>query len=377
MRDVLRARLRITAADVRRRMRVAARLRSGRSLTGESVPAELPVLAGAVVEGAVGEEHVREVCRAMDWLPRGVSPADRGKVEQLLVEQARAQDPEFVAAMGRRLADTFNPDGIFDERDRAARRGLVLGRQGPDGMSPLSGHLTPEARAYLEAVGAAVRPGHHMPGGGQPVVDAATDVRTGAQRLHDALELGLKTAIGSGRLGRHRGLPVTVIATTTVADLERAAAAVRDPALPMPPPARTGGGSVLPMRDLIRMAAHAVHYLAVFDSHRARPLYLGRAKRLATADQRIMCHARDHGCTHCSQSGYHCEVNHAVDFAAGGRTDADNLFFACGPSNQAAAEGRYTTTVTDRGRLAWSDGAGPPRVNPLHHPEELLGGDDP
>ena len=108
-----------------------------------------------------------------------------------------------------------------------------------------------------------------------------------------------------------------------------------------------------------------------------RPLYLGRAKRLATADQRIMCHARDHGCTHCGQSGYHCEVNHAVDFAAGGRTDADNLFFGCGPSNQAAAEGRYTTTVTDRNGLAWSDGAGPPRVNPLHHPEVLLGGDDP
>src|SRR4029079_5597050 len=115
VRDVLRARLRSRAACVRRRMRIAARRRSGCSLTGEAVPAELPVLAGAVAEGAVGEEHVREVCRAMDWLPSCVAAAERAKVEQLLVEQARAQDPEFVAAMGRRLADTFNPDGIFDE----------------------------------------------------------------------------------------------------------------------------------------------------------------------------------------------------------------------------------------------------------------------
>ena len=34
-------------------------------------------------------------------------------------------------------------------------------------------------------------------------------------------------------------------------------------------------------------------------------------------------HARDHGCTHldCAKPGYHCEVNHAVDYAAGGPTD--------------------------------------------------------
>ena len=57
----------------------------------------------------------------------------------------------------------------------------------------------------------------------------------------------------------------------------------------MPPPARTGGGSALPMRDLIRMAADAIHYLAVFDDHTGRPLYLGRTKRVATADQRIIC----------------------------------------------------------------------------------------
>jgi hypothetical protein len=42
----------------------------------------------------------------------------------------------------------------------------------------------------------------------------------------------------------------------------------------MPAPVRTGGGSRLPMRDLIRLAASAIHYLAVFDEHTERPLYL-------------------------------------------------------------------------------------------------------
>ena len=37
-----------------------------------------------------------------------------------------------------------------------------------------------------------------------------------------------------------------------------------------------------------------------------------------------------------------------------------------------ATEGKYTTTVTEDGRIAWSDGTGPPRVNDAHHPERLL-----
>jgi hypothetical protein len=222
-----------------------------------------------------------------------------------------------------------------------------------------------------------VRPGRHHPGTDQPVVDAETDGRTASQRLHDALALALAAGIGSGELGSHRGMPVTVIATTTVADLEQAARAVADPSVSMPAAARTGGGSSLPMRDLVRMAGSAIHYLAVFDGHSNRPLYLGRSKRIATADQRIVCHARDRGCTRpdCLVPGYHCEVHHAPGWHPDGRTDADKLFFACGGDNADAERDDVSTTVTERGRLAWADGTGPPQVNRIHHPEELLDDD--
>ena len=372
--DLLRSRLHLTADEVRRRMKVAARIRPRRSLTGPPRPPELPALAAAVEAGAVGEDHIRETFKGLDRLPRDVSPADRDTAEQILVTHATTQDAVFVATVGRKIAETLNPDGVFDDRDRQNRRRLTLGPQGVDGLSKLSGYVTPTARAAFEAVAAAVRPGHHLPGSDQTVVDAGTDTRSKSQRLHDAFEWGLGTALASGRLGSHRGLPVTVIATTTLADLEAAAAAVADPGLPMPAPARTGGGSVLPMRDLITRAAGQIHYLAVFENHSARPLYLGR---VATAGQRgsadLLPRPRP-GCTHpdCAEPGYHCEVNHAVDYAAGGPTDADNLFFTCGPSNRAAADGTYTTHITDDGRLAWTDGTGPPQINRLHHPEELL-----
>ena len=89
-------------------------------------------------------------------------------------------------------------------------------------------------------------------------------------------------------MGQHRVHPVTVIARTTLAELNQAARAVTNPDIPMPPPARTGGDTALPMRDLIRMAADAIHYLAVFDNHTERPIYLGRQARIATADHRLL-----------------------------------------------------------------------------------------
>lgn len=75
-------------------------------------------------------------------------------------------------------------------------------------------------------------------------------------------------------------------------------------------------------------------------------------------------------------SGYDCEVHHAPGWHPNGRTDADKLFFACGADNARAEDDDITTTVTDHGRLAWTDGTGPPEVNRIHHPEELLDDDD-
>jgi len=369
MRSTLWARLRITPNEVTRRFKLAVRIRPRRSLIGPTLPPELPELAAAVEAGSVGEEHIRAVCRAVEVLPARLSPVDAALAERTLVEQATKVDAGIVVKLGQRIADYLNPDGLFSDDDRARRRGVQLGPQGPDGMSRLTGLLDPQARAYFEAIEAAVRPGRHQP-------DEARDERSPAQRCHDALKLGLQTAIASGGLGVHRGHPVTVVLTTTLAELDQASHAVIDASTPMPAAARTGGGSRLPMRDLIAMAARAIHYLAVFDEHTERPLYLGRQKRVATADQRLICYARDRGCTRpgCLESGYRCEVHHAPDWALGGSTDADTLFFACSADHAMASRGELRTRVID-GRLGWTDGTGPPEINHAHHPDELLRGD--
>ena len=254
--DSLWARLRIPPKEIKRRMKVAARISPRRQLSGPPLPPELPLVADAVAAGAVGEDHLRVICKAMDTLPSCVSVDDRVEVERSLVREAVKNDADIVKVVGRRIDEIFNPDGDFDEADRARRRGLVLGPQGRDGMSRLNGWIDPETRCYVEAATAAVRPGRHLPDG---TIEEMPDDRSASQRCHDGIKLGLKLGIGSGEMGSHRGRPVTVVARTTLAELNQAAHAVSDPDVPMPSPARTGGDTALPMRDLIRMAADAIH----------------------------------------------------------------------------------------------------------------------
>ena len=378
LRDRLCSRLRIPTREVTRRFRTAARILARRQVCGPPLPALLPLVADAVSGGTIGEDHLSAILKSLDKLPSVTSTAERVDVEATLVRESAQHDADFVTKIGAKIDEVFNPDGHFDEHDRARRRGLTLGPQGPDGMSRLNGWVDPEARGYLEATTAAVRPGRHLPDG---TIEAARDERSMAQRRHDGLKLGLKAGIASGQLGTHRGHPVTVIVRTTLAELNQAAHAVTNPDIPMPAPARTGGDTALPMRDLIRMATDAIHYLAVFDEHTGRPLYLGRQTRIATTDQRIICYARDGGCTrpNCLAPGYHCEVHHSPDWASGGPTNADTLFFACGPDHRALTDARMHTTITNTGRLAWTDTTTTPhptpQINHAHHPDELLHGD--
>ena len=88
--------------------------------------------------------------------------------------------------------------------------------------------------------------------------------------------------LASGQLGSHNGLPVTLIVSTTLKELESG----RGHAV-------TAGGSLLPMAEVIRQAAAAHHYSVVFDDHTECPLYLGRSRRLASAAQRIVLYARE------------------------------------------------------------------------------------
>ena len=194
------------------------------------------------------------------------------------------------------------------------------------------------------------------------------DHRSLAQRQHDALIAVGRIALMSGELGQLNGLPVSIIIRTTLQDLEsRAGVGV------------TGGGTVMPIADVIRLGGHANHYLAVFDQATGSALDLFRARRVASPAQRIMLIGRDGGCTKpcCTVGPYGAQVHHVVaDWAEGGNTNVDELGLACGPDNRMVGDGGWTTTINGRGEVEWIPppqlDTGQTRVNYYHRPERLL-----
>jgi hypothetical protein len=177
----------------------AADLGPRRALTGEALPPLLTATAVAQRNGQIDPAHVRVIRRFFNALPCSVDPGTRACAEAQLAELATRFRPDHLADLARQLADYLNPDGTYTDTDRARRRGLTPGNQDLDGMSRLTGWLTPEARATLEAVLAkTAAPGMCNPDDDTPVVDgpppdeaARRDMRSPAQRNHDGLKCGV------------------------------------------------------------------------------------------------------------------------------------------------------------------------------------------
>jgi hypothetical protein len=369
--------LRISCAEACRRLRDVKQLSPRSTLTGQELPPELPATAEAWRDGMLDEQHLRVIQTFVRDLPEAIPLDTVEKTERFLARQALKLRPDQLQKVANQCALLINPDGKFSDADRARQRGFTWCGQRADGMSIGKLVASPELRANLDAwLARFAAPGMCNPDDQTPCVDgepaeafAGRDTRSHAQRQHDALNALVRSRLGDPKLGVHNGLPVTVIVSTTLQELTSGAGR-----------AVTGGGTLLPMRDLIRMASHAYHYLAVFDEHSSRPLYLGRTRRIASPDQRIVLYAKDRGCTHpgCDAPGYWCEVHHIDEWAIGGRTDADRLTFTCPPNHELAEKG-WRTRKLPNGRTEWIP---PPhldrgaRTNDYHHPERLFDDDD-
>ena len=374
--SALADRLRITRAEASRRIHEAAELGDRKAITGEPLPPLLTATAAAQRDGRIGSAHVAVIRGFVHRLPDFVDLETRVKAEAQLAGLGGQHRPDELSRLADKLTDCLNPDGNFTDDDRARRRGVTIGKQGIDGMSPITGYLTPEARATLDAVFAKLAaPGMCNPFDREPVVDGTPsqdaiddDTRSCAQRNHDALNAAGRALLACGGLGRHNGLPATIVVTTTLRELEAKAGR-----------GITGGGALLPMSDVIRLASHAHHYLCIFDKGKAIALY--HTKRLASPGQRIVLYARDRGCSHpgCDVAGYWCEAHHCTPYAQCHTTDVNDLTFGCGGHHPLAEQG-WTTRKNQRGDTEWIPPPhldhGRPRTNTFHHPEKLLCEDD-
>jgi hypothetical protein len=170
----------------------------------------------------------------------------------------------------------------------------------------------------------------------------------------------------SGELGSHQGLPVTIIATADLQDLQTKTGT-----------ALTATGTRLPVNDLIRMGAHANNYLLLFDTPTRCALYKGRSTRLATPAQRLVLYATERGCSRpgCTVPAAWCQAHHLTHWAKGGPTDINNLTLACGPDNRLADTDGWSTRKNHNGETEWIPPphlhTNRPRTNTYFHPERM------
>ncbi|KUI25355.1 DUF222 domain-containing protein [Mycobacterium sp. GA-2829] len=379
--EVLRVRWRLSGKEAHRRLTDAALLAPRPAVSGPALPPVLPATAAAQQQGLITAEHVEKIRHQVDELPPWVDAVTRDQFEVNLVRIALGVGPKELEEAAKRLVFLLDQDGPEpDDSERARKRGVTLTKQRRDGMSGLLGSLTPELAAMWEVIFAKfAAPGMCNPDDPEPCVSGTptqaqidNDFRSPAQRRHDAMVAVVRIALMSGDLGQLNGLPVSVIVRTTLQDLESRAGV-----------ATTGGGTIIPIKDVIRMAAHANCFLAIFDQATGSALDLFRTKRTASAAQRIMLTARDGGCTKpgCTIGAYGCQVHHAdKDWGEGGNTNINDLGLACGTDNRDVKDGGWTTRVNDQHEVEWIPPAdldtGQTRVNTYHRPERLLADPD-
>ncbi len=357
-------RLRITKPDAARRIADAADLGPRRALTGEPLAPQLTATATAQRQGLIGEAHVK-VIRAL-FRP----PARRGGCVH--PPGRRSRPGRQSRSISSRRAGPLRPagHGLATPRRRPHRhRTRPQTRHHPE-QPAIRRHVTakwlpdPQARATFEAVLAKLaapgdqprrpHPGHrhhprcgrHRPRHPQP---SPTQPRRAAGRL--------RALIASGKLGQHNGLPVSIVVTTTLTDLQTGAGK-----------GFTGGGTLLPMADVIRMTSHAHHYSpqAGGTPGDLRPRHTPGAVSHQTPSlpaQRIMLFANDRGCTKpgCDAPAYHSQAHHVTAWTSTGRTDITELTLACGPDNRLAEKG-WTTHNNTHGHTEWLPP--PPRPRP-------------
>jgi hypothetical protein len=309
---LLTALLRITPGEAKARLAQARDLGPRRALTGEPLEPILPATADAVREGAISTGHVTVIAKTLDALPPTLSYEVSGYAETFLIQAARHEHPGQLRTSAALLLARLDPDGLEPREEELERRREFGLRANTDGSATPTGRFTPELTALCRTILDSLAAPQASP-------DGEPDTRHAGQRRHDALTETLTRVLRSGTLPDSGGVPVTILARTTLSELTTATGA-----------ATTSHGDTVSLTTLLQHAADA-QIIPIICTDTGGILAYGRQRRLATKGQRLALAARDGGCTFpgCDRPAAWTEVHHIIAWLDGGTTDLDNMCLLC------------------------------------------------
>ncbi len=129
--DYLRARLRITRADARRRVRLGLAVTGQPTLTGEVCPPRYEVLATAFAAGDLDADAALRITDGVDRARTNAGPEAVLAMEECLTAQAVESDGDLLRIVTRRWECVLDPDGSepTDETLRAHQGVFMRGRR--------------------------------------------------------------------------------------------------------------------------------------------------------------------------------------------------------------------------------------------------------
>jgi len=296
-------------------------------------------LGDALAAGDASRAHLDVALRCLSKIPTTIRRGTTTVTDTVtgeVVEQRNAElldahltrgatrhCPAVAAHLARELVLTIDPhheDRAFHDPDAFARRGLVFSAP-VDGMVRMTVDLDEAATVVVkQALAAEAAPLPAQVGEGGELV---RDPRSKRQRDHDALLTLTRRGAAAGPPAVAGAARVSVVATA--ADVA-AATEQRE--------AQTGavveGHGPVGTATLGYLVCGAL-LQKVLTSAEGAVLDLGRATRLATANQRRALAVRDGGCVApgCTTAAWACEAHHVPAWEDGGRTDLDAMVLLC------------------------------------------------
>ena len=384
--EFLRARLRISAPEARRRLALVADALPRMGLSGQPLPAVKEELAAVVASGGVASRAATIISLSMDRVRHVATPEDATRMEHALTRTAVENDQDFLTRIAKRWTDALDQDGEEPgEQELRQRQGAFI-RRAYRGLQHLEIFATTYQFEHLLTVmntatnprtGVGSGPGMDTAGQTGPDADFRPDAedaaaaerldqRTRPQRLLDGLVGACKVALAAGALPAAGGLRPQVTVTIDYRDLlERlggADAETRGPGSNAGALMFTGPVTA----STVRKIACDADIIPVVLGGQRRVLDIGRASRVFPPHIRKAIVARDGGCAfpQCTIPAPWCEAHHINYWSRGGSTGAGNGALLCTHHHHLIHKEQWTIQL--RSGLPWF--IPPPHLDPRQLP---------